>query len=137
MARRADTHAPGPPWGTYGLRVPAHCVLYVPEAQGGLPPDPTSVPYAPRAVVITPGGTPLPRANPCWEEGGRTFCLPRFYILGEMKCGTTTLYQLLAKHPRIALPRTKAPTEPEPNPYPIPVPVPVRLRLPLPRSRAT
>ena len=54
-------------------------------------------------------GTRLPRANPCWEEGGRTFCLPRFYILGEMKCGTTTLYQLLAKHPRIALPRTKAP----------------------------
>lgn len=54
-------------------------------------------------------GSRLPRANPCWEEGGRTFCLPRFYILGEMKCGTTTLYQLLAKHPRIALPRTKEP----------------------------
>ena len=78
------------------------------------------MPHAPRPVVITPGGTPLPRANPCWEEGGRTFCLPRFYILGEMKCGTTTLYQLLSKHPRIALPRTKAPTEPEPEPYPYP-----------------
>ena len=26
-----------------------------------------------------------------------------------MKCGTTTLYQLLAKHPRIALPLTKEP----------------------------
>eukprot|EP00908_Phaeocystis_cordata_P016957 Transcript_28276.p1 GENE.Transcript_28276~~Transcript_28276.p1 ORF type:complete len:701 (+),score=205.47 Transcript_28276:257-2104(+) len=54
-------------------------------------------------------GRQLPRPNPCWEDGGRTFCLPRFYILGEMKCGTTTLYQLLAKHPRIALPRTKEP----------------------------
>jgi len=54
-------------------------------------------------------GHRLDRPNPCWEEGGRTFCLPRFYILGEMKCGTTTLYQLLAKHPRIALPRTKEP----------------------------
>ena len=67
-------------------------------------------------------GSRLPRANPCWEEGGRTFCLPRFYILGEMKCGTTTLYQLLAKHPRIALPRTKAPrplrAAPEPAPEP-------------------
>ena len=28
---------------------------------------------------------------------------------GEMKCGTTTLYQLLAKHARISLPLTKEP----------------------------
>ena len=49
------------------------------------------------------------RPNPCWSEGGRTFCLPSFYILGEMKCGTTTLYQLLSKHPRVALPLTKEP----------------------------
>ena len=27
-------YAPGPPYCTYGLRVPASCVLYVPEAQG-------------------------------------------------------------------------------------------------------
>ena len=33
----ADTYAPGPPCGTYGLRVPASCVPYVPEAQGSLP----------------------------------------------------------------------------------------------------
>ena len=28
---------PGPPYCAYGLRVPACCVLYVPEAQGSLP----------------------------------------------------------------------------------------------------
>ena len=33
-------YAPGPPLGTYGLRVPASRVVYVPEAQGGLPPGP-------------------------------------------------------------------------------------------------
>ena len=37
---RADAYAPGPPLGTYGLRVPASRVGYVPEAQGGLPPGP-------------------------------------------------------------------------------------------------
>ena len=54
-------------------------------------------------------GTRQPRDNPCFVEGGRTHCLPRFFVLGEMKCGTTTLHQLLAKHPRIALPLTKEP----------------------------
>eukprot|EP00964_Phaeocystis_antarctica_P038007 scaffold21748_cov51-Phaeocystis_antarctica.AAC.1 len=29
----ADTYVPEPPCCTYGLRVPAFCVLYVPEAQ--------------------------------------------------------------------------------------------------------
>ena len=33
----ADTYAPGPPYCTCGLRAPASCVLYVPEAQGSLP----------------------------------------------------------------------------------------------------
>ena len=36
----ADEYAPGPPLGTYRLRVPASRVGYVPEAQGGLPPGP-------------------------------------------------------------------------------------------------
>ena len=27
-------------------------------------------------------GRRLPRPNPCWEEGGRTFCLPAFHIIG-------------------------------------------------------
>ena len=37
VRRHADTHVPGPPYCTYGLRVPASCVLYVPEAQGSSP----------------------------------------------------------------------------------------------------
>eukprot|EP00964_Phaeocystis_antarctica_P040468 scaffold23130_cov63-Phaeocystis_antarctica.AAC.2 len=32
----ADTYVPGPPYCTYGLRVPASCVVCVPEAQGSL-----------------------------------------------------------------------------------------------------
>ena len=36
-ARCADTYVPGPPHCTHGLRVPACCVLYGPEAQGSLP----------------------------------------------------------------------------------------------------
>ena len=36
----AHTYAPEPPYCTYGLRVPAPCVLYVPEAQGSLLPGP-------------------------------------------------------------------------------------------------
>ena len=31
------TYVPGPPYRAYGLRVPASCVPYVPEAQGNLP----------------------------------------------------------------------------------------------------
>ena len=47
-------YAPGPPYCTYGLRVPASCVLYVPEAQGSLPPGAstavrTPYTYQPRA----------------------------------------------------------------------------------------
>ena len=59
-------------------------------------------------------GTRQKRLNPCWSEGGlggatTPFCLPHFFILGEMKCGTTTLYELLLKHPRMVPPRTKEP----------------------------
>ena len=37
--RPADTCAPmmGPPYCTYGLRAPASCVLYAPEAHGSSP----------------------------------------------------------------------------------------------------
>ena len=60
---------------------------------------------------ITQGfcGRRLRRTNPCWRQGGTTSCLPLFFILGEMKCGTTTLYQLLDKHPRVVPPLTKEP----------------------------
>ena len=44
-------------------------------------------------------GTRLPRRNPCWEEGKLVACLPAFYLLGEMKSATTTLYRLLAQQP--------------------------------------
>ena len=37
VASCADTYVPGPPCRMYGVRVPASCVLYVPEAQGSLP----------------------------------------------------------------------------------------------------
>ena len=33
----ADTYVPEPPYCTYGLRVAASCVLYVPKARGSLP----------------------------------------------------------------------------------------------------
>jgi hypothetical protein len=54
-------------------------------------------------------GKRLPRLNPCWTERGVTSCLPHFFILGEMKCGTTSLYSFLRKHPRVAVPRVKEP----------------------------
>jgi len=54
-------------------------------------------------------GARAPRLNPCWKEEGQTFCLPLFFVLGEMKCGTTTLYQLLLKHPQMRAPRAKEP----------------------------
>ncbi len=34
---------------------------------------------------------------------------PFFFLLGEMRCGTTTLYRLLGEHPAIALPSRKEP----------------------------
>ena len=48
VALEADTCIPGPPCCTYGLCVPASCLLYVPEAQGSLPRwvDPTHCTFA-------------------------------------------------------------------------------------------
>ena len=54
-------------------------------------------------------GRRLKRLNPCWTERNKTSCLPHFFILGEMKCGTTSLYHFLQKHPRIVVPRVKEP----------------------------
>ena len=49
----ADTYVPGPPCGTYRLRVPAACVAYVPEAQGSgcVPTRRACRTYVPRTVV--------------------------------------------------------------------------------------
>ena len=54
-------------------------------------------------------GRRLKRLNPCWSERGRISCLPHFFILGEMKCGTTTIYNFLRRHPRVVVPRVKEP----------------------------
>jgi hypothetical protein len=54
--------------GTYGLRVPASRVGYVPEAQGGLPPGPRVL-YV-RGTRTSHGrtayGTPVPWHPRCW-----------------------------------------------------------------------
>ena len=52
-------------------------------------------------------GRRLDRKNPCWEEHGNVSCLPFFFLLGEMKCGTTTMYKRLSQHPYVVLPRNK------------------------------
>ena len=63
-------------------------------------------------------GRRLPRLNPCWIERGTTSCLPHFFILGEMKCGTTSLYHFLRKHPRVVVPRVKEPRFLQPGRFP-------------------
>ena len=52
-------------------------------------------------------GEALPRKNPCWRFNGTVSCLPYFFIIGEMKCGTTTLATRIAQHPRVRAPRNK------------------------------
>ena len=54
-------------------------------------------------------GRRIKRLNPCWSERNVTSCLPHFFILGEMKCGTTSLYHFLRMHPRVVTPRVKEP----------------------------
>jgi hypothetical protein len=40
--------------------------------------------------------------NPCWGDlRGELKCLPYYHILGVSKCGTTDLYNRLAKHPDV------------------------------------
>ena len=50
-------------------------------------------------------GTRVERTNPCWSYEGRERCMPHFFLLGEMKCGTTTLYKKLLEHPQVVPPR--------------------------------
>ena len=56
-----DTYAPGPPYCTYGLRVPASYVLYAPAARGSW-----------CATVRTPYAYQL---QPCRAYRGTTGCL--------------------------------------------------------------
>ena len=39
--------------------------------------------------------------NPCWNENGKFYCLPYFFLAGFPKCGTTDLYAKLKWHPEI------------------------------------
>ena len=72
----ADTYAPEAPYGTYGLRAPASCAPYVPEAQGSLPGAPRTVgalyAYQPRACLShrVPRGAPqvTPDFSPSTDE---------------------------------------------------------------------
>jgi len=49
----------------------------------------------------------MQRANPCWTDGANVSCLPHFFLQGEMKCGTTSMYKKLSQHPHVVLPRNK------------------------------
>lgn len=77
------------------------CARIVPEERLGL------IDAQPEKLRMC--GRRLPRLNPCWEEGGVTTCLPNFFMLGEMKCGTTTLYNFLRRHPLVTVPKLKEP----------------------------
>ena len=54
----ADTYAPGPPYGTYGLRVPASCVLSYLRRRAACSETPRTVStpcaYQPRACCVVP-----------------------------------------------------------------------------------
>ena len=80
-----------------------YCGPYV-QLERGFNNEPVTGPKAPRFC-----GQRLRRLNPCWREQGVTSCLPHFFILGEMKCGTTSLYHFLRMHPRVVVPRVKEP----------------------------
>ena len=42
-------------------------------------------------------------------ETGQNTVWPNFYVVGAQKCGTTSLYQHLKKHPQVFLPEVKEP----------------------------
>ena len=74
----AHTHAPKPPHCRYGLRAPASCVRYLPEAQGSLPRGAggrdvhrthTCAPYA-----YQPRGSGVPYATPPWQPRSPRAC---------------------------------------------------------------
>ena len=54
-------------------------------------------------------GERLPGKNPCYTVDGETRCLPAFMLIGFMKCGTTALFDYLARHPNVVGPSNKEP----------------------------
>eukprot|EP00050_Salpingoeca_kvevrii_P008714 m.304672 g.304672 ORF g.304672 m.304672 type:complete len:408 (-) comp17176_c0_seq1:118-1341(-) len=47
--------------------------------------------------------------NPCWREGNTYHCLPRFFLTGVAKCGTTDLHDRIMMHPSVVPPAFKEP----------------------------
>ena len=65
--------------------------------------SPDAGPSAPaRSPVTRAGGTPAPAGR----SQGR---LPDFFVVGQPKSGTTALYEMLRRHPRIFMPENKEP----------------------------
>ena len=77
-------------------------------------PRDATLPHTPRTVrealavsfnTGIPGELDVRYKNPCWHKGGRDSddlrCLPYVYIPGILKCATSALYDVLAKHPMI------------------------------------
>ena len=60
----------------------------------------------PRAAWVRAPRAFLPGyRSPCWvqcpSDGCRFFCLPYFYVIGVMKCGTSELFAKIAWHPNV------------------------------------
>ena len=139
----------GPPCCTYWLRVPASCVLYVPEAQGSLPLGPThctyavrapasGVPCVPRTVWCITGATrptwsPPTGARPTrpphptwcrwgwqWREGRRRHRRRRWWGRGRRRPRARRTTSAGAYHSQNPNPDP----DPSPNPSPSPNPNP-------------
>ena len=50
---------------------------------------------------------PLPKHTPTSSHRTTPHCRPYFFLVGEMKCGTTSLYSRIIKHPLIRPPTNK------------------------------
>ena len=54
--------------------------------------------------------------SPCWQgkddvtEQPRRWCLPKFFLVGVAKCGTTDIYQKICSHHQIIGAREKEPS---------------------------
>ena len=42
-----------------------------------------------------------PNDNGCWMNGTKLRCVPSFYLLGQVKCGTTDLFAKISRHPDV------------------------------------
>ena len=78
VAAYADTYVPGPPYCTYGLRVPASCVLCAPKAQDSLPGgggghDCTDAVHVPAKRAGAPSQPTLPTLHAAPRSGLRNW----------------------------------------------------------------